>query len=178
MSEVPPQDARRLLPLVYDELRRMAASQLAREPAGQTLDPTALVHEAYLRLVGDGGGPGWDHEGHFKAAAGEAMRRILVEKARWKKAHKHGGGMARVELAGREPVVLTTPDDVLALDEALTRLAQEDGPAAEVAKLRIFAGLSVEDAAKTLGVSRATAYRHWTYARAWLRDAVRAGENP
>jgi RNA polymerase sigma factor (TIGR02999 family) len=169
-----PRAAEQLLPLVYEELRRLAARRLAREPSNQTLEPTALVHEAYLRLVGEADRR-WDSRGHFFAAAAEAMRRILVEKARWKKARKHGGDLTRVDLAGRDPVVVTTPDEMIALDEALARLAEEDAAAAEVAKLRVFAGLSVEDAAEALGVARATAYRHWSYARAWLRRAVLGG---
>jgi RNA polymerase sigma factor (TIGR02999 family) len=166
-----------LLPLVYDELRQLAAARMAAELPDQTLQPTALVHEAYLRLIGSADELRWENRGHFFAAAAEAMRRILVDAARRKRAHKHGGHRRRVEL----PDVPAQPDvgdeQLLALDEALTRLAAEDPVAARVVELRHFAGLSIEDAAATLGLSRATAYRHWTYARAWLRDAVCGGES-
>ncbi len=188
-----PRAASQLLPLVYEELRRLAAQKLAYEPPGQTLQPTALVHEAYLRLVASGGShaPGKEDRGvdtprsplfagrgHFFAAAAEAMRRILVENARRKKRLKHGGDLRRVDLAGRDQAGETDPADLLALDDALTRLAQEDAAAAEVVKLRFYAGLSVEEAAEALGLSRASAYRHWTYARAWLRCAVQGRETP
>ena len=167
-----------LLPLVYDELRRLAASRLAREAPGHTLQPTALVHEAYLRLVGGAAGDaGWDGRGHFFAAAAEAMRRILVEAARRKTRAKHGGELRRVALGPDDVPVRPPPEDILALDEALTRLAAEDPPAARVVELHFFAGLSVEEAADALGVSRATAYRHWSYARAWLRVEV-GGDDP
>ena len=145
---------------------------MAQEAAGQTLQPTALVHEAYLRLVGDEHGSRWDNRGHFIAAAAEAMRRILIENARRKKRDKHGGGRRRVELPDH-PAADQEPDELLALDDALARLAAEDPAAAEVVKLRLYAGLSVEEAAEALGLSRAHAYRHWTYARAWLRAALR-----
>jgi RNA polymerase sigma factor (TIGR02999 family) len=165
-----------LLPLVYDELRKLAAARMAAESPDQTLQPTALVHEAYLRLIGPADELRWENRGHFFAAAAEAIRRILVDAARRKRTEKHGGGRRRVEL----PDVPARPDVVdeqlLALDAALTRLAAEDPVAARVVELRHFAGLSIEDAAATLGLSRATAYRHWTYARAWLRDAVRKDE--
>jgi RNA polymerase sigma factor (TIGR02999 family) len=165
-----------LLPLVYAELRRLAARELAGERPGQTLQPTALVHEAYLRLVGkDGTGPRWEGRGHFFAAAAEAMRRILVETARRKGRLKRGGGHRRVDLRDVQAVAATPPEDLLALDEALTQLAAEDARKAELVKLRFFAGLSVEEAARCLGVSRATADRHWAYARAWLYDRLRAG---
>jgi RNA polymerase sigma factor (TIGR02999 family) len=162
------QAAARLLPLVYDELRRLAAQKLAHEKPGQTLQPTALVHEAYLRLVGKGDTPSWDGRGHFFAAAAEAMRRILVENARRKHSHKHGGGLKRqdaaeVELAAPEPI-----EDLLALDEALNQLAAQDPVKAELIKLRYFAGMTIEEAASTLGISGTTAKRYWTYARAWL----------
>ncbi len=168
-----PRAAGDLLPLVYDELRRLAARKLARETPGQTLNATALVHEAYLRLVGPPGAdapgsPGFANRGHFFAAAAEAMRRILVESARRKRSAKHGGGRRRVPLDEAHRVT-ESPDDLLALDDALGRLAAEDAPAAELVKLRVFAGLSVEEAADALGLARATAYRHWTFARAWLR---------
>jgi RNA polymerase sigma factor (TIGR02999 family) len=168
-----PHAADQLLPLVYDALRQLAARKLAHEAPGQTLQPTALVHEAYLRLVGASGEQHWDGRGHFFAAAAEAMRRILIENARRKQRDRHGGGRRRVELPDL-PVTDQDPDDLLALDDALARLAAEDAAAAEVVKLRLYAGLSVEEAAAALGISRAQAYRHWTYARAWLRAALRA----
>jgi RNA polymerase sigma factor (TIGR02999 family) len=163
-----PGAAERLLPLVYDELRALAAARLAREAPGQTLQATALVHEAYLRLVGSDPARPWDGRGHFFAAAAEAMRRILVENARRKRAEAHGGGRGRVELAEGDWLSRATPEEVVALDDSLERLAEDDPAAAEVVKLRLFAGMSVEEAAACLGVARATAYRHWTYARAWL----------
>jgi len=169
-----PHAAPELLPLVYDELRRLAAQKLAREVPGQTLDATALVHEAYLRLVGNDPNKPWSGRGHFFAAAAEAMRRILVENARRKQAAKHGGhvhrlGLDQVELADRSP---SSPDKLLALDEALSRLAVEDPAKAELVKLRYFAGLSLEEAADILGISLATAKRRWAFARAWLYDAI------
>jgi len=172
-----PQAAAALLPLVYDELRCLAAARLAAEPSGNTLQPTALVHEAYLRLVGTPGGDRWDHRGHFFAAAAEAMRRILVDAARRKRTEKHGGHRRRVGLPDVPAKPAVADEQLLALDAALTRLAAEDPVAARVVELRHFAGLSIEDAAATLGLSRATAYRHWTYARAWLRDAVEGAES-
>jgi RNA polymerase sigma factor (TIGR02999 family) len=170
-----PHAAAQLLPLVYKELRRLAAQRLAREKPGQTLDATALVHEAYLRLVGDGAA--WDCRDHFFAAAAEAMRRILVENARRKKRLKHGGGRQRVKHEPADPSARAA-EELLLLDDALTALAREDPAAAEVAQLHVFAGLSVEQAAEALGVSRAGAYRHWTYARAWLRCQVEGGGGP
>lgn len=167
-----PTAAEHLLPLVYDELRRLAAQRLAQERPGQTLQATALVHEAYVRLVGSTPTPsGWSGRNHFLAAAAEAMRRILIENARRKKAGKHGGAHRRVEFDGIDLPAdpdCAPADDVLALDEALTRLAREDPGKAELVKLRYFAGLSVEEAAEALGISRATAARHWDYARSWL----------
>ena len=174
-----PQAAAQLMPLVYDELRRLAAHRLAHEAPGQTIQPTALVHEAYLRLVGEGRGQHWAGRGHFFAAAAEAMRRILVEQARRKRRHKHGGGRRRVELCDEHRAVLPDADEVLDLDDALSRLAAEDAEAAAVVKLHFFAGLSLEHAAAALGVSRASAYRNWSYARAWLRCALGGtGEAP
>ena len=167
------QAAADLLPLVYDELRKLAAVRMANESPDQTLQPTALVHEAYLRLVGPADAADWDGRGHFFAAAAEAMRRILVDAARRKRAAKHGGLLRRVELPDLPADPGAADDRLLALDAALTRLAADDPVAARVVELRHFAGLSVEDAAAALGLSRATAYRHWTFARAWLRDAVR-----
>jgi RNA polymerase sigma factor (TIGR02999 family) len=172
--------AEQLLPLVYDELRRLAAHKFAQEKPGQTLDATALVHEAYLRLVAspgrESGEVRFKNRRHFFAAAAEAMRRILIENARRKKAEKHGGNRSQVELHEADWITTTTPDELLAVDEALAKLAAEDAPAAELVKLRYYAGLSVEEAAELLGLSRATAYRHWTYARAWLRCAVTGQE--
>jgi RNA polymerase sigma factor (TIGR02999 family) len=171
-----PKAAAELLPLVYDELRKLAAARLAEEKPGQTLQPTALVHEAYLRLVGPAYATRWDSRGHFFAAAAEAMRRILVDAARRKRTHKHGGGRQRVELPDVPAEPAVADEQLLALDAALTRLTAEDPVAVRVVELRHFAGLSIEDAATALGISRATAYRHWTYARAWLRDAVSGAE--
>jgi RNA polymerase sigma factor (TIGR02999 family) len=161
--------AERLLPLVYDELRRLAAAKMAQENPGQTLQATALVHEAYLRLVNAKNPQQWDGRGHFFAAAAEAMRRILVEIARHKKSQKAGAGMNRVGLDNAALSLTSSPQELLDLDEALARLTLEHPEAAELAKLRLFAGLTVEDAAKYLGVSRRTAFRHWTYARAFLQ---------
>lgn len=166
------QAADQLLPLVYDELRKLASARMAAEAPGHTLDATALVHEAYLRLVGE---QKFDGKGHFFAAAAEAMRRILVEAARRKKLPKHGGGRRRVELHEAHRI-LESSDDLLLLDDALGRLTAEDAMAVEIVKLRLFAGLSVEETADALGLARATAYRHWTFARAWLRCEL--GNNP
>jgi RNA polymerase sigma factor (TIGR02999 family) len=163
-----PHAAEQLLPLVYEELRRLAAQQMAQEKPGQTLQATALVHEAYLRLVGGEPDVHWNSRGHFIAAAAEAMRRILVESARRKKTAKHGGPRQRIDLSQAEPMAQADPDSVLDLDEVLTALAGEDPDAAQVAKLRIFAGLSIEEAAQALSLSRAHTYRQWAYARAWL----------
>ena len=167
-----PNDAARLLPLVYEELRRLAACRLAREPSGQTLQPTALVHEAYLRLVGSRGDEGWDGRGHFFAAAAEAMRRILIENARRKGRRKHGGDLARVDLAEADLACRMPPEELIALDEAMTRLEAEDPLKARLVRLRFFAGLSLEEAAQVLGVSAVTAKRYWRYARAWLHREV------
>jgi RNA polymerase sigma factor (TIGR02999 family) len=171
------QAAAQLLPLVYAELRRLAALRLSQEAPGQTLQPTALVHEAYLRLVGDADERCWNSRGHFFGAAAEAMRRILVESARRKQRVKHGGELQRVDLDAQDVPVRPPPEEVLALDEALTRLAAQDPDAAQVVDLRFFAGLSIEEAAEALGVSRATAYRQWTYAKAWLRCEI-GGDGP
>jgi RNA polymerase sigma factor (TIGR02999 family) len=170
-----PQAGEQLLPLVYDELRQLAAAKLAQETPGQTLQATALVHEAYLRLVGSEAAPSWDSRGHFFAAAAEAMRRILIDQARRKHSQKRGGELRRVELdAG---ALLAAPDDqpaddLLALDEALQQLESEEPLKARLVKLRYFTGLSLPDAAEALGVSLATAKRHWVYARAWLYGKV------
>jgi RNA polymerase sigma factor (TIGR02999 family) len=157
-----------LLPLVYDELRRLAAARLADESAGNTLQPTALVHEAYLRLVGTEGGAHWNHRGHFYAAAAEAIRRILVENARRKKRRKHGGDHRRLSLEVAESLVQAPSEDLDALDEALTRLTAHDPSKAEVVKLRFFAGLTMPEIAQALDLSLATVERYWTYARLWL----------
>jgi RNA polymerase sigma factor (TIGR02999 family) len=164
-----PLTAEQLLLLVYDELRKLAAQKLSQEKPGQTLQATALVHEAYLRLVGGDQARAWNSRGHFFAAAAEAMRRILIENARRKKSHKHGGDLYRIELSDAVAGAGSSDEDLLVLDDALSALSLEDAAAAELAKLRLFAGLSVEEAASALGVSRATAFRHWTYARAWLQ---------
>src|SRR5262249_32962828 len=168
--------AEQLLPLVYDELRQLAALKLAQEKPGQTLEATALVHEAYLRLVGNGAEPHFNGRGHFFAAAAQAMRNILVDNARRKRRPKHGGGRHRVTLDEALPAPPDDADELLALDEALSRLAAEDPDAARIVQLRYFAGLSVEEAAQALGVSRAHAYRQWTFARAWLLQALSGGE--
>jgi RNA polymerase sigma factor (TIGR02999 family) len=166
-----PHAAEQLLPLVYDELRMLAAGKLAQERAGQTLEATALVHEAYLRLVDVENPHNWDGRGHFFAAAAEAMRRILVDNARRKKRAKHGGNQQRVDLDSRISFD-QEPDDLLALDEALGRLAAHDASAADLVKLHFFAGVPIEQAGEALGLSRTSAYRLWAYARAWLRAEV------
>jgi RNA polymerase sigma factor (TIGR02999 family) len=171
-----PQAAAQLLPLVYDELRHLAAHRLAHEAPGQTLQPTALVHEAYLRLLGSEAEKHWDSRGHFFAAAAEAMRRILVESARSKRRLKRGGGRARLPLEEAELLAPEPDEDVLALDEALTELAATDRAAAELVQLRYFGGLTIPDAAQALGVSTRTAERLWAFARAWLRERVQRGE--
>ena len=163
------QAADQLLPLVYDELRKLAAARMAAEKPGHTLSATALVHEAYLRLVGD---QHFDDRGHFFAAAAEAMRRILVNHARDRKRLKRAGGRVRLELLDQVGSLAEDSDLVLSLDELLTRLGEEDAAAAQVAQLHLFGGLSVEEAGVALGLSRAVAYRNWKYARAWLRDAL------
>jgi RNA polymerase sigma factor (TIGR02999 family) len=172
-----PQAANALLPLVYDELRRLAGQKLAHEPPGQTLQATALVHEAYMRLVGQSAGADWDGRRHFFAAAAEAMRRILVESARRKKSGKRGGGQqrhdaSRIQLAAPEPC-----ENLLDLDEALDRLAAIEPIKAELVKLRYFAGLTIEQAAGALGISPATAKRYWTYARSWLYREVQGASS-
>jgi RNA polymerase sigma factor (TIGR02999 family) len=162
-----PQAASQLLPLVYDELRQLAAQKLAHETPGQTLQPTALVHEAYVRLVGGEQEQAWDNRGHFFAAAAEAMRRILVDNARRKQATKRGGGRRSVPLAEFHRIT-ESPQDLLDLDDALTRFAAEEPAKAQLVQLRFFAGLSIPEAAAALGVSVATAERWWAYARTWL----------
>jgi RNA polymerase sigma factor (TIGR02999 family) len=172
-----PHAAAQLLPLVYDELRRLAAQRMAGEGAGQTLQPTDLVHEAYLRLVDVEKAQHWNSRGHFFAAAAEAMRRILVEHVRRRKSLRRGGDLRRVDLEAAEPAAPLPSDDVLGLDEALEKLAAADGPKAELVKLRYFAGLTMEQAAELLGISPATAHRWWNYARAWLHQQMTGGES-
>jgi RNA polymerase sigma factor (TIGR02999 family) len=173
-----PHAAELLLPLVYDQLRKLAAQKLSREKPGQTLDATALVHDAYVRLVDVNEAQDWDSRGHFFAAAAEAMRRILVENARRKRRLKHGGGQPYADFdlanfAGPMP-----DEDLLALDEAMTRLAMEDPIRAQLVQLRFYAGLSNEDAAQVMGISAVTAKRYWRFARAWLHREVRKGDDP
>lgn len=163
------QAAEQLLPLVYDELRRLAASYLEQEKAGQTLQPTALVHEAYIRLVGGEQDAQWKGRAHFLATAALAMRHILIDNARRKQRAKRGGELQRVELADHADPRDSEPERLLALDEALTRLAAKDPQAAELVQLHTFGGLSIEEAGEHLGLSRAAAYREWAFARAWLR---------
>jgi len=165
-----------LLPLVYEELRILAAQKLSHEFPGQTLQATALVHEAYLRLVGDEP-HNWNSRGHFFAAAAEAMRRILVESARRKRSLKRGGGRHRADPVTAEPASEGVSDDLLALDEALQKLAQADPLKADLVKLRYFAGLTLEEAAQALGIARSTAGEHWAYARAWLRVEIAKGND-
>ncbi len=167
--------AGQLLPLVYDELRKLAAQKLAQEAAGQTLQATALVHEAYLRLVDVERAQRWNSRGHFFAAAAEAMRRILIERARSKSRAKRGGDWQRVDFEELDVATSVSPDQLVALDDALTRLAALDPLAGELVKLRYFAGLALDQAAVALGVSTATAYRHWAYARAWLHSELLKG---
>ena len=167
--------AEELLPLVYDELRKLAAHKMANEAPGHTLQPTALVHEAWLRLVGSGD-PQWNGRGHFFAAAAEAMRRILIEVARRKQRQRHGGGQAREELDESRLVLERPSDEMLAVNEALERLTHEDALAADVAKLRYFVGMTLPEAAEALGISPRTADRIWAYARTWLRVQIE-GEN-
>ena len=164
-----PNAAEQLLPLVYDELRKLATAKLGQEKPGQTLQATALVHEAYLRLVGDGEPRDWNSRGHFFAAAAEAMRRILVENARRKKSAKAGGPWQRQELIDAALAVDSTGDDLFAVDEALSRLAEAHPRAARLVHLRFFLGQTIEEAAAHLGLDVRTAYRDWAYARAWLR---------
>jgi RNA polymerase sigma factor (TIGR02999 family) len=167
------QAADELLPLVYEELRKLAAGKMANEPPGQTLQPTALVHEAWLRLVGDGS-PHWEGRRHFFGAAAEAMRRILIDRARSKARIRHGGQMQRVELDHVTVAVEDTDETVLAVNEALNKLAAQDRLKAEVVKLRYFTGLNHEEVARVLGVSEPTVRRHWAFARAWLHAELKA----
>jgi RNA polymerase sigma factor (TIGR02999 family) len=165
-----------LLPLVYEELRLLAAQKLSHEPPGQTLQATALVHEAYIRLVGDEP-QSWSGRGHFFAAAAEAMRRILVETARRKQRLKHGGGRQRVDMDGLDCVAEQPREDLLALDEALAKLSEREPLKADLIKLRYFAGLTAYQAAEVLRISKVTADRYWAYARAWLYDEIRKADH-
>ena len=171
-----PHAAEQLLPLVYEELRKLAAQKLGQEAPGQTLQPTALVHEAYLRLVDVEKAQHWNSRGHFFAAA-EAMRRILVENARRKGSLKRGGGRRPEDLPESKLLEPQPSDDLLALDEALGKLAEKDAAKAELVKLRYFAGLTMEQTAESLGISLATAHRWWNYARAWLHQEIAGPEN-
>jgi RNA polymerase sigma factor (TIGR02999 family) len=170
------QAAEALLPLVYEELRRLAAQKMAQENPGHTLQATALVHEAYIRLVDVEEVQHWDSRRHFFAAAAEAMRRILIETARRKRSDKYGGNRQKLQVAEGDALCVSDPEHWLALNDALTQLSAREPDTAELAKLRIFAGLSVGDAAAAVGMSRATAYRHWTYARAWLLAEIQSDE--
>jgi len=172
-----PQAAEQLLPLVYDELRRLAAEKMAQERPGQTLQATALVHEAYIRLVDVEKAQHWDSRGHFFAAAAEAMRRILTENAKRKACFKRGGRLQRVDLDDLDLPVTSPPEQLLALDEAIEKLSGEDRAAASLVKSLYFAGLTIEQAAAVLGISVATAYRHWAYARAWLHCELNREED-
>ena len=169
-----PTASEQLLPLVYDELRKLAAARLASEQPGQTLQATALVHEAYVRLVDGANAQRWNSRGHFFAAAAESMRRILVDQARKKRTLRRGGSAKRITLAEVQPAGVAPDEDIVALDEALRRLDQIDASKAKLVSLRYFAGLSIPQAAKVLGVSVTTANRHWAYARAWLHEELRS----
>ena len=171
-----PSAAEQLLPLVYDELRKLAAQKMAQEAPGQTLQATGLVHDAYVRLVDVEEAQHWNSRGHFFAAAAEAMRRILVENARRKQTEKHGGGRKRVELAEADLLADRDPDEFLILNDAIDALTAEDPTAGNLAKLRFFTGLSVDEAAEMLGLAHTTAYRQWTYARAWLQAELEEAE--
>ena len=170
-----PDAASQLLPLVYNELRKLAADKLARETPGQTLQPTALVHEAYLRLVGEEEEQHWDNRGHFFAAAAEAMRRILVEVARQKASLKRGGDRDRRDVVDSLLAAPEPREDLVALDAALTKLAETDNQAAELVQLRYFAGLPIREIAEILGISPRTADRMWAYAKAWLHQEIESG---
>jgi RNA polymerase sigma factor (TIGR02999 family) len=172
-----PAAAEQLLPLVYEELRKLAAAKMAQEKPGQTLQATALVHEAYLRLVGSENSHRWDSRGHFFSAAAEAMRRILVERARRKRSQRQGGGRQRLNLDHVEIAAAEKSEDLLALNEALVRFEAKDSLKAELVKIRYFAGLTVPQAASALGISSATADRYWAYARAWLHAELASGDS-
>ena len=172
-----PAAAEQLLPLVYEELRKLAVERMAQENPGQTLQATALVHEAYIRLVDVEQAQRWNSRGHFFAAAAEAMRRILIETARRKQSHKHGGGLARQQLGAVDLAAAESPEEILALDDAMQKLAEHDKAAADVVRLRFFAGLPLPEVAKLLGISPRTADRLWAYARAWLHQQIQ-GASP
>jgi RNA polymerase sigma factor (TIGR02999 family) len=172
-----PHAAARLLPLVYDELRQLASQKLGQEKPGQTLQPTALVHEAYLRLVDVETAQRWDCRGHFFAAAAEAMRRILVDHARRRRSQRRGGAAKRHSLASLDPAIPAPDEELLAVDEALERLQHLDPPKAELVKLRYFAGMTIPEAAQALGISIPTANRYWAYARAWLHEELAGGDD-
>ena len=172
-----PKAAEELLPVVYEELRKLAAQKMAHEAPGQTLQPTALVHEAWLRLVGKDGQVQFKNRAHFFGAAAEAMRRILIENARRKRTPLHGGNQRRVDIQEVEIAMHVQPDELLALNDALDRFALQDRPKAELVKLRYFVGLTIEEAAEILGISQPTAKRHWTFARAWLYAEISGVEN-
>jgi RNA polymerase sigma factor (TIGR02999 family) len=172
-----PQAAEQFLPLVYDELRKLAAAKLAQEKPGQTLQATALVHEAYLRLVDVEQAQHWNSRGHFFAAAAEAMRRILVDLARQRRSQRRGGAARRHSLASLDPAMPAPDEELLAVDEALERLQELDPPKAELVKLRYFAGMTIPEAAQALGVSIPTANRYWAYARAWLHEELAGGDD-
>jgi RNA polymerase sigma factor (TIGR02999 family) len=167
-----PHAAEQLLPLIYEELRKLAAHRMAQEAPGQTLQPTALVHEAYLRLVDAEKPVRWENRAHFFAAAAEAMRRILIEEARRKGRTKRGGDRKRVDLDQVDVVSISGPDELLLIDEAISKLEAQDPQAAQLVRLRFFAGMSVEEAAEMAGLARSSAYEHWSYARAWLHCEV------
>ena len=178
IDEGDPQAAEKLLPLVYEELRKLAAQKLAQEKPGQTLQATALVHEAYLRLVDTEKAQQWNSRGHFFAAAAEAMRRVLIDTARCRHSRRRGGTAERCSLAGLEAAAPASDDELLAVNEALQRLQQVDPPKAELVKLRYFGGLTIPEAAQALGISVTTANRYWAYARAWLHEELAAGGGP
>jgi RNA polymerase sigma factor (TIGR02999 family) len=173
-----PHAAEQLLPLVYDELRKLAAQKLAQEAPGQTLQATALVHEAYLRLVDVEKAQHWDSSGHFFAAAAEAMCRVLIDNARRRRSQRRGGAAERCSLEGLEAAAPASDDELLAVDEALGRLQQVDPRKAELVKLRYFGGLTIPEAARALGISITTANRYWAYARAWLHEELAGGGEP
>ena len=175
IDQADPRAAEELLPLVYGELRRLAAQKLAQEKPGQTLQSTALVHEAFIRLVGSEN-QHWDGRGHFFAAAAEAMRRILINNARRKNQTRHGGNLRRIELEEADGFSSAPPDNLIAIDEALAKLTKKDSMKGELVKLRYFAGLTIEQAAQVLGISIRTANRNWAYARAWLEREIEQDE--
>jgi RNA polymerase sigma factor (TIGR02999 family) len=177
-TRAPLQAGKSLLPLVYGELRRLAAQKLNQEPPGQTLEPTALVHEAYLRLLREDDEPNWDSRGHFFAAAAEAMRRILVENARRKRSKKHGGGLSRCAVEEQDLAAPEPSEDLVALDEALAKLAFTDKVSAELVHLHYFAGLTLPQSAAVLGLSPRTVDRLWAYARAWLHQELLGSKRP